>query len=320
MSSPLDYGWGRSRPPVRRNEFSVRQISNVLGYKSHDTFLRAYKRWAGERPSEVGPRGDVPGIGYPTYRRALYGELDSKPALELMRRLGGLYPEAFSELVSEAGGDGGPLPRTVVDGGDYMKGRAEEIWREIRDLAPEEQRRRLRRYEFRSEALFDLLRETSRQEGRCDRQLGIHLAELALISLEGSADFFGDRIHDLRALGHACVGNAHRLARDFPAADQAFERAEAEWQVPRRAKVKQLSWIRFPRCCCETCETRSWKILWPASPHKRGPGSRPSGDARDRARQLRGGQEADGPGNRTPPAGDRSGARFGDGRDRVARR
>ena len=207
---------------LRLGEFEVGWISMVVGYRSHDVFLRAYKDWSGELPSEVGSKPDVPEIDYSTWRRAWRRELEPEVARDVIGRLAESYGEAGE--------------RIVVDGEDYMRVRAEEIWREIRDLAPEEQRRRLRRYEFRSEALFDLLRETSRREGRRDRQRGVHLAELALLSLETCAEFFGERIHDLRALGHACVGNAYRLARDFSTADQAFERAQAEWQAPRRDK------------------------------------------------------------------------------------
>ena len=75
--------------------------------------------------------------------------------------------------------------------------------------------------------------ESSRQEGRKDRQRGVEVAKLALVSLEGGDQIFGDRIHDLRALGWAWVGNAHRLAFDFPAASAAFEQAEREWALPR---------------------------------------------------------------------------------------
>ena len=212
---------------LRLGEFEVGWISMVVGYRSHDVFLRAYKDWSGELPSEVGSKPDVPEIDYSTWRRAWRRELEPEVARDVIGRLAELYGEAGE--------------RIVVDGEDYMRVRAEEIWREIRDLAPEEQRRRLRRYEFRSEALFDLLRETSRREGRRDRQRGVHLAELALISLENCAEFFGERIHDLRALGYACVGNAYRLAGDFATADQAFERAEEECRVPRRDKDLAIS-------------------------------------------------------------------------------
>ena len=91
----------------------------------------------------------------------------------------------------------------------------------------EEQSRRVRRYLFHSTVFFDLLRKKSRLEGRKSRRRGIELAELALVSLERSDEFFGERIHELRAFGYAWVGNAHRLALDFSAADAAF--VEAEW-------------------------------------------------------------------------------------------
>ncbi len=81
--------------------------------------------------------------------------------------------------------------------------------------------------------LFDLLRERSRQEGRKNRQRGIEVAELALVSLERSDSVFGERIHDLRAFAWAWLGNAHRLALDFSAAEAAFEQADRRWFHPR---------------------------------------------------------------------------------------
>lgn len=218
---------------LRLNEFDVCDVIMAVGFKSQETFRRAYKPWSGELPSVVGPKLSVPEIDYPTWRRYCHRELEPKVGREIKERLAGLYPDPEQQAGGEASS---PPPLIVIDSEGYMRTRAVEIWDEIRDLAPEEQRRRLLGYEFRSTALFELLREKSRQKGRLDRQQGVILAELALVSLANVDKFFGDRIHDLRALGHACVGNALRLARDFPAANEAFERAEAEWRVPRRNK------------------------------------------------------------------------------------
>ncbi len=218
---------------IRRNEFDVSDVSMAVGYKSHATFLRAYKPWTGELPSEVGPKPYEPEVEYQTWRRYCCREFEPEVGRKIKARLNGLYPDSEQQ---PGGEPSSPQQLIVIDSEAYMRTRAEEIWREIRDLAPEEQRRRLLCYEFRSRALFDLLREKSRQKGRLDRQQGVNLAELALVSLANLDEFFGDRIHDLRALGHACVGNALRLARDLPAANEAFERAEAEWRMPRRNK------------------------------------------------------------------------------------
>ncbi len=63
-----------------RNEFEVNKISMAVGYNSHETFLRAYKPWAGELPSEVGPKPSVPEIDYPTWRRYCNRELEPEVA------------------------------------------------------------------------------------------------------------------------------------------------------------------------------------------------------------------------------------------------
>ncbi len=68
---------------------------------------------------------------------------------------------------------------------------------------------------------------------RRSRRRGVEVAKLALVSLEGSDEVFGERIHDLRAFGWAWLGNAHRLALDFSAAAPAFEHADREWSRPR---------------------------------------------------------------------------------------
>ncbi len=70
----------------------------------------------------------------------------------------------------------------------------------------ETQEREIRRHVFHSTALFDLLRRRLREEGLEDRRRGIRLGELALVSLERSEPVFGERIHDLRALGWAWLG------------------------------------------------------------------------------------------------------------------
>ncbi len=122
--------------------------------------------------------------------------------------------------------DSGP-----VDGAVLARFVAEhEVWPRLSGLPYESQRLVVQQYVFTSPELFDLLREKSRQEGRRDRQRGIELAELALLSLDVSAAALGERIHELRALGRAWLGNAKRLALDFPGAE------EASPLIPRRGQ------------------------------------------------------------------------------------
>ena len=221
---------------LRSGRFKIGRVSIAVGYEQHGTFLRAYKAWAGELPSEVGAKSSMPEIDYPTWRRVWHGELAPEESRDFLAKFLRLYPDAGTVVPADVDAAGVPAPRIEADGERYERFRAQEIWRRIRDLPVDAQRWWLRQCDFRTTALFDLLREISREEGRRDRKRGIAVARLALDSLEGREEVFGERIHDLRALGHACLANAYRLAGDFPAADAEFERAEGEWRVPRRSK------------------------------------------------------------------------------------
>ena len=221
---------------LRLDRFEVGRISMAVGFSYHATFLRAYKDWAGELPSTVGAKPDAPEIDYPTWRRVWHRELDLEESRDVLEKYLRLYPDAGTLLAEDAAAAEFPAPRMEADGERYERFRAREIWRQIRDLPDVAQRLWLRRCDFRTSALFDVLREISREEGRRDRRRGIRIAKLALYSLEGREEVFGERIHDLRALGHACLANAYRLAFELPLADAEFERADAEWRVPRREK------------------------------------------------------------------------------------
>ncbi len=211
-------------------DFEVGWISWAVGYEHHDRFASAYSRWLEELPSEARRKPRPQEIDYLTWRRSLRRELDLDSMWKVQKRWLRLYPEIEDRLREHFAAAG---EREVVDGARHVQRSAAGIWWELRELPFEEQRRRLRRVQFRSTALFDLLREESRKQGRKDRRRGIELARLALESLEASADAFGELIHDLRALGWAWLGNAYVLALDLAAADAAFEKADAEWGVAR---------------------------------------------------------------------------------------
>ncbi|MCP3957394.1 MAG: hypothetical protein GY719_06040 [bacterium] len=172
--------------------------------------------------------------------------LDDDAVVRYVEDLLGIYPAAAKRIQIGAGLD--PEPLIIVDGARGDRLQAEDLWREIRDLPFAEQCRRVRRYLFCSTVLFDLLREVSRREGRKSRRRGVEVAELALVSLESSDRVFGERIHDLRALGWAWLGNAHRLALDFSAAAAAFEQADRAWSTPR---AQRDLWVFAHICCLE---------------------------------------------------------------------
>ncbi len=214
-------------------DLDLATISGRLGYTYHPTFTENYKRLKGRRPSEVvRERSAPPLIDDETSLKAGRGLMDEDALVRYMEDLLRIYPTAAKRVrvgVDEAE----PEPQIVVDGARTDRLEAEALWRKIRDLPFAEQRRRVRGYLFKSTVLFDLLRKKSRLLGRKGRRRGIELAELALVSLESSDRVFGERIHDLRALGWAWLGNALRLALDFAAAAAAFEQADREWSMPR---------------------------------------------------------------------------------------
>ncbi len=213
-------------------DVELARISEAVGYKCHSTFVKAYKKRLQETPAEARRKPQPPEMDIRFWRRFVRGELDADAAWKVHELGVRLYP-SIEERLRERYGQVGGEPRLEVEGGRIGQLAAAGIWEELRSLPFEEQKRQLRRVRFHSPALFDLLRKKSREEGRRDRRRGIELAKLALVSLEGSDDVFGERIHDLRALGWAWLGNAHALALVFPAAAAAFGKAETDWAIPR---------------------------------------------------------------------------------------
>ena len=167
-----------------------RRIARAVGFTSYDAFASGYKAWTGKAPSQDRKHA-APEIDPPSWHRILHGELTLEEARLLIAELRRIYPESDEEAPQRR--DAAP-PRIPVDGADYERFRATELWERIGPLPFETQKRQLRGYLFHSMVLFDLLRKTSREEGRKDREFGIRIAELALVSLEGHDEVFGDRI------------------------------------------------------------------------------------------------------------------------------
>ncbi len=84
------------------------------------------------------------------------------------------------------------------------------------------------RVAFHTRAFFDVLLRKSREEGRKDRQRGVDIALMALDSVNVSTEILEDDARILRAQAGAWIGNARRLALEFPGAEQAFHQAEIE--------------------------------------------------------------------------------------------
>ncbi len=265
-------------------DLDLASISLKVGYTYHPTFADNFKRLKGKLPSEVTREPlPPPQIDDEKSLKAGRGLLDEDAIVRHVEDLVRIYPTAAKRIHIGACPD--PEPQIVVDGARGDRLQAEGLWQEIRDLPFVEQCQRVRQYLFCSTVLFDLLREMSRREGRKSRQRGVTVAKLALASLESSDSVFGDRIHDLRALGWAWLGNAHRLALEFSAAAAAFEQADREWSTPRAkhdllvlaniCALKGSLWMMQRDYVAATRELDRSCSLY-----------RQSGQARDEAREL----------------------------------
>ncbi|MCP4664493.1 MAG: tetratricopeptide repeat protein [bacterium] len=212
---------------LRDTNLRLGLISDLIGFSKQAILTRHFKAWSGITPQAFrsgtklllteggGPTNVVPSIE--ELRRALAHGPDAGGAEDLRGRINHGAPEnrlPFARL---------SLPRAALD-----QIKAEEAWGWLREKPRDEQRRMVRsRLAFSTPALFHLLREKSIPEGRDDRKLGVHLAELAMDCLRRTERVMGEDLFSLRAQGWAWVGNARRLAFDFDGAEEAFLLAEA---------------------------------------------------------------------------------------------
>ena len=216
-------------------DLEIWQVAKRLGYSRYGNFTRDFKKWSGGetparfRGARTAAREIAPGpISVQEWLRAVTGVLPAERVVVLEEQiLRGSEPPVDD--------------RPALRGKQCGESQAEMVWRALQPF-PHSVRLRLVREEIRfgSPALFYLLGEKSRVEGREDRQRGIELAELALASLEGCADVLGEAYHDHCALGWAWIGRARRLALDRDGAEQAFARAGEVWQTPRTKPDRRI--------------------------------------------------------------------------------
>ncbi len=231
---------------LQTTDWKLSTISVLIGYLNHPTFADNYLRVKKILPSQVprmAPKQQL--IDDATAQRAVRADLDEDEAVDFLSKFLRIYPHTEKPAQPAADATPKPLYVYVIDGGhtDLI---AEGLWQKIRDLPFEEQCQHVRQFLFHSTVLFDLLRKKSRLEGHKKRQRGIQVAKLALVSLERSDQVFGERIHDLRALGWAWLANAIRLALDFASAAAAFEQADREWSKLRA----QPDLVVLAHICC----------------------------------------------------------------------
>ncbi len=232
---------------LRGSTEDVWKIAELLGYSSPQLFARNFKESFGAPPRsyrkqqgqgvEVAPLGAERGPLLHELRQALDGSLDPARGEALIQHLEALYRPSKSDTVQERSLTDGiadalrclPLESGLVPGREGLA----EVGR----------------------SMFDFLRQLSRQVGRRNRQLGVRLAQVALASLEENAQLPDDELPGLRSLGWAWVGNARRLALDFPGAEQAFERADVEWNT---ARAPQNDAIKAEICTVFGTQLSAW--------------------------------------------------------------
>lgn len=212
---------------LRDTNLRIGLISDLIGFSKQAILTRHFKAWSGITPQE-----------FRTGAKRLFTEAGDRatvtPSIEELRRALARGPDAGEgEDLSERTYRGTPenhlpflrlsLPPAALD-----QIKAEETWGWLREKPRDEQREMIRdRLAFSTPALFHLLREKSIPEGRDDRKLCVHLAELAMDCLRRTEHVMGKDLFSLRAQGWAWVGNARRLAFDFDGAEEAFLLAEA---------------------------------------------------------------------------------------------
>jgi AraC-like DNA-binding protein len=239
-------------------DLSENLIACAVGYQVYRTFERRYLVWCGRKPSQDRDPAASPQTRPGLLQRAMRGQLESE---EVQALLGNVY-RRHPDLRPEPEPAAAQIPRLVVDGREFERFQAEQIWKQVRTLGFEEQQRTLQTYLFRSTDLFDLLRRKSREEGRKDRQRGVDIARLALVSLDGHGEVFGQRIHDLRALGWAWLANARRLMLDFEGAEKDLKRCADVWSASRPERDLEIAAeIRFLEAALRTHQRRYKEAL-----------------------------------------------------------
>ena len=240
------------------------QIAQLLGYSNLQVFSRAFQRWAGVRPTTFRSRAEAQKpsaapvangqrngraqhhalsavtesapIPMELLRRALHGGLDEGEAIGLFRRLAEIYPSSFQEIIAGGGRNAG---RREFDPGrwptvslDEYRGieaveriRAEEVWNELRDRTEDDQLSLVRQgIRFRTPAFFELLLKKYLEVGRTDRAAGVHVAKLAIETVELIGTDAEERAQ-LKSRAWANLSNALRLNDDNLGAEEAMLRA-----------------------------------------------------------------------------------------------
>ncbi|MCP4656885.1 MAG: helix-turn-helix domain-containing protein [bacterium] len=210
-----------------------KDIACLIGFSGNQAFNKSFERWSGLHPMVFrnNMRKAVEKVGSPSedffstrfLRKVIRGGLDPAQALELYTTL-----QKLSALSRQRPGLG-KEPATIMGHREIEQLVAADLWEEIKDREPSEQRLLVRSQVcFTTTELFDFLRHKSVEESRRNRRRGVDAAELALESLELCAGELGADLPNRRAQGWVWIASAHCLASDFPKTEEGFARARFE--------------------------------------------------------------------------------------------
>ncbi len=233
---------------LRDSDLKVWRVAEIIGYSGIAVFSRAFERWAGQRPrafresvrkvmekvpdqTGVLPVEDLHSKRF--WRQTMSGELSAEQAQALIDRLRIIYGHPAEEV-----GEGGLQEHgIIVNPGEHEAESAQMVWDSLQPYSREDQKYIVRNYvTFCSPVLFEFLLAKAEETSNKDPEQGVFVAELAVESLEGSAEHLGGRLPDLQARGWARLAGARLINSDRAGASQALERAETFWSEERAEK------------------------------------------------------------------------------------
>jgi len=231
--------------------FSIKEIAELLGYSSGSAFGRAFATWSGQTPTAYRRNSlslksrhiRLPGAHF---LRAEF--LSAWKAGNVDDRVAGELAEFMAELRGVSSGTAFAENPHVLMLERKLAADMWEILKENHSLLFEYTQRSSML--FQTPALFELLLEKSRQEGRGDRNQGVVLAELALKSLTGlAATLSEDDFYQMKARAWGQLGSARKLTGDYLKADDAFANAQKFLKLASTASPMVEAELMFLESC-----------------------------------------------------------------------
>ncbi len=216
---------------LRDTTLRAHDITKSIGFSYGPVLTRNFKNVYGMTPRafrtgvrEIFAKAGCSTTGFPSVRElriALIRGLESEETRELIfliKEHNALENEPPSETADQELHD----PSVTRE----ESFRIERAWKVLRERPWTDQRDMIKNcLTFATPAFSRSLLKRSIPEGRGNRILGVHLAELALECIKMTEQAIGKDLFQLRAHGWVWLGNARCLAHDFSGAESAFSYA-----------------------------------------------------------------------------------------------